>query len=181
MNLLKLSLALTCQCQCNDNCSNCSCISVCIKVCTRVCESVGATGTWATTGTPKLTATFWSSLKSVVDSWLANWAFVSSPAAVTAGAKVLASDWNTKIRDPLNQATMSYNTSTGVLTTGITLGVATAVTGEAVGKSGTKSADAVAKANSRKCTTVYASMVYATTCYTNLGCNCQGQCDCNGS
>ena len=155
----------------------CTCVSVCNAVCSKVCESVGACASnWSTPANPKLTASYWTSLKSVLDNWLSHFFASASPAAVSAGARVLASDWNTKMRDPANTPTMTWSGS--VLTSNVTLGVATAAVGDSVGKTGLKASDLVAKLNTRKCTTVYSSKTYTTRCICNSICLCNTDCSC---
>lgn len=130
-------------------------------------------------GTPLLTVSFWNALRTAVNSWLGHWGFGASPAAVSAGAQVLASDWNTKVRDPLNQTTYTY---TGGVIVANSLGVATAASGDGVGKSGLTSADAVAKMNSRKCTTVYLTThIFSYACTCNYNTNLPYDCCCEGN
>lgn len=147
---------------CGTYCStNCTCVSNCTSVCSKVCEAVGAcSGHWSTPANPILTVTYWTAFKAVIDNWLTHFGFSASPAAPSVNARILASDWNTKVRDPLNQNTQTYP---GLATN--SLGVATAVSGDAVAKSGLRPSDVVAKLNTRRCTTVYGSKVYST-------CNC---------
>jgi len=144
----------------------CACVTDCAKVCSSVCESVGScSGHWTTSGTQRMTTTFWSSLKAAVDGWRSNFFLSASPAGPSANARILASDFNTKIRDPLNANTQTWASPN--LTT-VSLGVATAVAGTSIATSGTRSVDVLGKINSRRCSTVLASKTYtynpATTC-----------------
>lgn len=159
-------------CACN---TVCSCETNCMSHCSHVCTVVGSCGSnLSTPANPKLTVSYWTALKAVLDSWLSNWLYSASPAAVSAGARVLASDWNTKLRDPANQYIATYS---GGSITAHPLNVATASVGQSVGASGVTPSDLVAKLNTKKCTTVSASICASVcTCNVYRNCSCVEHC-----
>lgn len=167
-------------CNCNSLCSV-ECAPDCDSVCARVCRSVGTVtngyGTPNVVSGGKSSVTIFNKLIAAVDAFRARFGYAPSGSTVTEGAAVIATDWNTKVRDQVYEPVWALPAAPGTPNQRIDLGTVVAGTGKLIDKTPNT---AITTLNTKYCTTVSAAYCYTVDSCDSV-CGCNTECSCNSN